>query len=247
MAGIALMYHNISQPRQKIDFPAWSPFYDVSGGQFLKHLKVIRASRMPVELTFDDGYKSLVIWARTELYVPGKIVCACFVTTGAIGRAGMLTAREIRELAVQGVRIGAHSHTHRFLSGLNRRELELEIRMPKHLLEDITGCEVTAMSLPGGRFDRQALEYAADCGYGLIYSSEPGYRPRTPHRPGELTIVPRWPIRASTSTDEILRILYHDPVFNFRRRSWYFTGRIARRVFGNGTYHSFWRALNDVE
>lgn len=223
-------------------FREWQPAYDVAAEEFQVHLDLLAQWQQPVHLTFDDGYRSLLAWA--EQLGQLQLAATCFVVTAAIGQSGMLQAAEIRALAQAGIAIGSHSHSHRFLQGLTREELYAEIVLPKKILEDMLGREVTRMSLPGGRYDRATLRYACANGYREIFTSIPG-RPARPSTGPAL--LPRWVITGTTSRREFERIVHGDPWHVFKMRSRYFAGRFGKRFLGNHTYHRLWSKLHHLK
>lgn len=246
MEQIVLMYHNISLNSARIAFDEWQPEYDVSYENFLLHTSIFQEKISRVILTFDDGYQSVY-----ESVLPLKehygLNCACFVTTAAIGRPGMLQRTQIRELCERGVEIGAHSHTHAFLDNLGPHELARELRDPKHILEDITGREVQSLSAPGGRFDQAALEYASSQGYRAVHTSIPGVRNARQNGAASIELVPRWVVTARSSTRELEHIVNGTSWYIWARRSLYYIGRFGKRLLGNKLYHRAWQNLQRIK
>lgn len=245
VTSIVLMYHNIASGRQHIAFREWQPAYDVTAEDFQTHVSLIEKRKTPVHVTFDDGYQSLLPWVET--LQRHSISATCFVTTATVGQRGMLQAAEIRMLAQAGVRIGSHSHSHIFLQNLTPSQQQAEILTPQKILSDIIGQAVTAMSLPGGRYDSNTLKYAGACGYHEIYTSTPGIRPRRLQHVSNLTIVPRWVITPHITLMELETILRAKPWYLFKKRSRYFAGRLGKRFLGNQNYHVLWNKLHHLK
>jgi len=240
------MYHNITLGRQQIAFREWQPAYDVSRDDFLaQHERIRAAGNNQVTLTFDDGYRSLHEM-RVELTEHGRIPCACFVTTAAIGQSGMLSRPEIRALAEAGIKIGAHSHSHIFLENLTAAQLQAEVLAPKKILEDLTGQAVTTLSLPGGRYDRHAAEYAAQHGYQEMYASIPGARRLRLVKQPALDLVPRWVITGRTSIHELDLILRAGRRHYVKHRILYNVGRAGKFLLGNHGYHRLWQTIQHL-
>jgi hypothetical protein len=241
-----LMYHNIAFGQAQIGFREWQPAYDVSYESFLAHLELMqKLDRSRVHLTFDDGYRSLhqLLVVLKERF---RVQCTCFVTTTAIGQCGMLSKCEIRELAELGIRLGTHSHSHIFLENLTDRQLQAEVLAPKQILEDLIAQTVTAMSLPGGRYDRRAAEYAAANGYCEVYASIPGFRRSRLVQQPQLELVPRWVITGRTSNKELGRILHAKSWHLFKHRSLYTLGRLGKHLLGNHGYHRMWQTIQHL-
>ncbi len=115
-------------------------------------------------LTFDDGFRSVYEEAFPVLAEHG-MPATVFVTAGArpcgagrpppfLGRE-MLSPGEMREMAEEGIRFGAHTLTHPDLTRLPAPRAREEILASKRRIEDWTGKEVSAFAYPFGRFDRR--------------------------------------------------------------------------------------------
>lgn len=116
----------------------------------------------PVVLTFDDGYADFYDVALPLMARYG-FTGTVFVTTG--WKAGMLSWRQIEEVAAAGVEIGAHSVSHPELDQLANAELRRELGGAKSALEDRLGGAVTGLAYPFGYSNRRVREMAAAAGY----------------------------------------------------------------------------------
>lgn len=125
-----------------------------------------------VVLTFDDGFADFYEVALPLLTRYG-FTATVFVTTGWVAGstrnhgpgAGMLSWRQIEEVAAAGVEIGAHSVSHPELDQLASAQLSRELAAAKHALEDRLGGAVTGLAYPFGYSNRQVRETAAAVGY----------------------------------------------------------------------------------
>ncbi|MFQ5630985.1 MAG: polysaccharide deacetylase family protein [bacterium] len=244
MADVVLMYHNIAEHGQCILFNEWSSAYDIGYATFQQHLKLTEKHRNNVVLTFDDGYQSVHKFVLPLLEMSPSVCCKCFITTGAIGQDGMLTKKEIRELAKNNFHIGAHTQTHLFLEKLSKHQFEQEILQPKLILEEITGTEITEMSLPGGRYDSRSLEFTAKCGYKKIYTSRPGTKAQYLTKLPDIQLIPRWVITSGTTVADLERMMNLDSWYVSLRKLQFGAGKFAKRLLGNRGYHTFWRAVH---
>jgi peptidoglycan/xylan/chitin deacetylase (PgdA/CDA1 family) len=155
----------------------------------------------PVVLTFDDGYADFYE-AALPLLARYGFTGTVFVTTGWIAgepqrrghRAGMLSWRQIEEVATAGVEIGAHSVSHPELDQLAGDRLTRELAGPKHALEDKLGAAVTGLAYPFGYSNRLVRESAQAVGYE--YSCAVGNR--LAHPSADLFALPRLTIARST-------------------------------------------------
>ena len=144
-----------------------------------------------VLLTFDDGYTSHRETVAEELARHG-MKGTFFVLTSLLGAQRVrhslhgtmrtfLDVEDLRWMDAAGFEIGSHSHSHPMCGRLSREELETELTLSKHRLEQELGHPVTSFSYPYGRRGayssetRAALERA---GYQTAFTQE-SVRPTT--------------------------------------------------------------------
>jgi peptidoglycan/xylan/chitin deacetylase (PgdA/CDA1 family) len=84
--------------------------------------------------------------------------------TGEAGKP-VLTMLELRGLPRQGFEIGAHTLTHQILPELHDGELEREIRVSKHMLEQWLGCRVQMFCYPRGRYNNKVIKQVKASGF----------------------------------------------------------------------------------
>jgi len=126
-----------------------------------------------VVITFDDGDISNTRVALPALARRGMRAEFC-ITTDFIGRSGSLNEEQVRALAAAGMGVQSHGCTHRYLADLDEAELAFELRLSKQRLQSITGTEVTAIALPGGRGGERERDAAVRAGYWHFLNSAPG-------------------------------------------------------------------------
>lgn len=80
-------------------------------------------------------------------------------------RERSLADHQLRDLALEGFDIGAHSYSHQQLRGLSLEQLLREITPCKPSLEDATGAEVRMFCYPCGRYDSAAVRCLRQAGY----------------------------------------------------------------------------------
>jgi peptidoglycan/xylan/chitin deacetylase (PgdA/CDA1 family) len=143
-------------------------------------VELARGVRPPAEktvaLTFDDGYRDFLEYALPVLR-RHRFSATVFLVTDHVGGTNAWDARhgdpprelmgweEAAELADQGIEIGSHGRTHRFLPSLSGAELEEEIHGSRRILEDRLGRAVRFFSYPHGLHDGRCLTLAASAGY----------------------------------------------------------------------------------
>jgi peptidoglycan/xylan/chitin deacetylase (PgdA/CDA1 family)/GT2 family glycosyltransferase len=194
-----LTYHSVSD-----DPPEPIRRWSVAPARLREHLSALRAGGFtgltvtellacyrgeralparPVVLTFDDGYEDFLLEALPALDDAG-FSATLYASSGLLRderstaqRPGrMLDWRQLGEVAAAGVEIGAHSHTHRQLDTLSRREAAWEVTHSGQRLRDELGLPVDTFAYPYGysnRHVRASVEtagYSAACGVKNAYS-----------------------------------------------------------------------------
>ncbi len=197
MRIIALEYHDIVRPGawEESGFPgASAATYKLPSDLFEAHLNTLgnsgsvvvsevvigadKSRSAPVILTFDDGGVGYVRYAADLLEARGWRGVV-FMTTGSIGKAGFLTASDLRDLQTRGHVIGSHSRNHPArLSALPRAAIEEEWKTSLADLNDILGEAVRVASVPGGHHSLMVAEAAAANGITTLFTSEPEVRIR---------------------------------------------------------------------
>jgi len=135
-----------------------------------------RVPRRAVVLTFDDGCRCFRDHALPELTARG-MTATLFAVAGELGgtnrwdheagerREELLDARALRQLAAQGIEIGAHGRHHRDLTACSDSELEEEVAGARRDLEAALGVRVQTFCYPYGRLDLRAEAVVQQAGY----------------------------------------------------------------------------------
>jgi peptidoglycan/xylan/chitin deacetylase (PgdA/CDA1 family) len=107
-----------------------------------------------VVITFDDGYRNVLLHAAPALQKHG-FTATIFLPTAFISPARRefnqtecLTWDEVTALRAQGVRFGSHTVTHPKLYGLDWAEIEKQVRDSKNEIESRLGEPVTTFAYP---------------------------------------------------------------------------------------------------
>jgi peptidoglycan-N-acetylglucosamine deacetylase len=84
-----------------------------------------------------------------------------------LGYAGRKTIgdRDLKAIFSEELEIGAHSVTHKSLSGLNCADLKREVRDCKSALEQVLGRQVLTFCYPNGRYDCSVVQQVKEAGY----------------------------------------------------------------------------------
>lgn len=129
-----------------------------------------------VLVTFDDGFADFssnawpVMKARgipTTLYVTAGVLDgrSSWLEPQGAGQQPMLSAADVRELADEGVQIGAHSMTHPQLDCIDRELARDEIIQSKVTLEQIVGRSIDSFAYPHGYHDRAVKKMVVEAGF----------------------------------------------------------------------------------
>ena len=180
-----LAYHRIDR-RGELGVNTISPRRFRSHLRFLEHVGLREGSLLPpkpgVCFTFDDGYANFAehAWPALQEYGWGA---ALFPVAAYVGkesrwdstwpRARHLGWRQLRQLAQEGVEIGAHTMTHPFLTRLPSEAARAEIADSKKALEDGTGRAVRLFAYPYGDVSDAVARMAEEAGFEAAYTMNP--------------------------------------------------------------------------
>jgi peptidoglycan/xylan/chitin deacetylase (PgdA/CDA1 family) len=133
-------------------------------------------------ITFDDGSRSCYTEALPIMQSFG-LTGTVFVVSGQLGgRAlwdrnpdhpddALLTIEEIRDLLGVGWSIGAHTMTHRRLTGLPAPEAREEIQRSRKQLEESLSVSVTVFAYPYGSYAPEHIGMVREAGYEIGFTT----------------------------------------------------------------------------
>ena len=158
----------------------------------------IKQDRKNVVITFDDG--KLSDWSiATKALIDFNFSAMFYIVSGKVDNdETYVTSDNLREMHSNGMEIGSHSVTHRFLPLLSEKEIVNELKDSKAQLEDIIGAAVKHFALPGGHGSKRIRDLAKECGYESIASCEIG----TLKKGNDQFKIPRLEIRRNLGIDE---------------------------------------------
>ena len=177
--SVILNYHNLGyNPQFGINKVHPSIFRD--------HINIVNNAidsnpELKVGITFDDGYEGVFDYAFelvSKSSICSKIV---FPITDYIGRYNEwdstfllnrykhLNSEQIKLMYGAGWVIGSHTKSHRYLGSLNSKQIKLELRESKDILEQLTGGAVNSIAPPFGLLNQRVYDECIEAGYTKIY------------------------------------------------------------------------------
>ncbi len=235
------LYHELRPDRCDYSYVLETKKFDEHLDLFLQVRKAGSPGLWP-EVTFDDGHISNFDYALPALMSRG-LTARFFITVGWTDkRPDYMGWRELRSLHESGQLIGAHGWSHTLLTHCTPRDFELELRKAKLVLEDKLGTSITAMSLPGGRYNRRVLAACRETGYTQVYTSVP----RAEREPLGFK-VGRLNVRGDVLLEWIRNVLQPGSreLSNLERQ--YRIKALAKAVAGDRLYEKIWALLNRKE
>lgn len=116
-----------------------------------------------VMTSWDDGDPQDLRLA--EMLREAGVAATFYIPIFGEGGKRILAPGDIRDLALEGFEVGAHSMTHPVLSDLHGKRLWVEVYECKEVLEHILGREVQMFCYPRGRYNQEVLEAVRKAGY----------------------------------------------------------------------------------
>jgi len=181
-----LLYHNLESPEfpceksnpatrdtvvratdfeAQIKYLADKGYKTISLQEYFNH-KVKKRPFPPrsIIITFDDGHYSNYHLGFPILREHG-FKAAFFVIADRVDRQHHLTRAQIKEMADNGMEIGSHGLTHKYLPQMDDREIQHELSESRRILETRTDKQVEYFAFPGGHYNRNVLMSLKSSGY----------------------------------------------------------------------------------
>ena len=200
-----LFYHRVADDRDELAVKpaAFAEQMDYLASEAYRAVDVLTAIDLldsgeplarTVALTFDDGFLDVAEHALPILSERGfqaTVFIAPAVTDGRVPfswygereQPPLMTWEDVLELDRDGtLRFEAHSLTHPSLTALADAEAKEEIAGAKRELEIRLGRLVRAFSYPSGLYGERVEKIAAEAGYQIALTCEPGLNKRSTNR-----------------------------------------------------------------
>lgn len=247
-----LMYHALSKSKvdnrytieereflNQIEYMYENHFQTILAEEYLLSLRDrrVKIPHKSVMITFDDGSESDLTIALPILK-RFNFKANYFVTTDWIGKPGYMNPSHIRTLKKEGMSVQSHSKTHQFLDVLKTSEIYFELAESKKKLEDILGADVSCLSFPGGRYNKEVITCGKQLKFAALFSSVPFSLKRF----NDMFLVGRYSIKQSMG-----RGIYFEDIMNSNilKRSAlkgaYYGKFFLKKIMGNYLYYRAWR------
>ena len=118
----------------------------------------------PVVLTFDDGHDDFAT-AAVPVLMREHFVATSFVVPGFLGTPSYMTQAQVRQVAAEGMVIGAHTMHHVSLKSVSSQVAAAEIGMSKSVLEQMIGRPVFDFAYPYGTYTPAVVSQVAQAGF----------------------------------------------------------------------------------
>lgn len=170
-----LLYHSINNDNSNLS---------LRSNEFEKHMVYLKKKNFKttnfnqlkknegkkIIITFDDGYKDLMINVLPILKKYG-FTATCFIVTDLLGSKNtwdrnksnyfekeLMNKNDILEWISNGMFIGSHSHNHQDLTLLTNDAITNQLEKSKKILENITGNEIISFSYPYGKVNKKVYD-----------------------------------------------------------------------------------------
>ena len=173
-----LVYHDI---HDDINYTSMS----TSIKQFTRHVNIIRdmgfeivskitKPKNQVQITFDDAF--LGVYNNFFLIEQLNVHITIFAITSYLNNIfPYINYEQLNTLNKNSlVNIGSHTHTHRKLNILSQKNMLIELKKSKQILEDLLSVKISDLCYPEGKFSRKVIDMATDLGYNKQFSLIPG-------------------------------------------------------------------------
>lgn len=215
-----LMYHVIGNPPSSAPFPG---LY-VPAGEFAAQMHALARAgyravtldqlragwegkgplpRMPIALTFDNGYRTQYTQALPVLRRLHWVAGENIQLTGLPPRQGGLSEREVRALIAAGWELDTQGYNHADLARLDQAQLRFQVAATRHTLQRRYHVPVDWFCYPSGDYDPKVIAAVKAAGYVGSTTVVPGWaKPRD-----DPYALPRLRVLRGTTPQELLDLI----------------------------------------
>ena len=246
---LILNYHSIDVGKSSAEYHV-DPVYSVTRAAFEEQMALLKELKIPVVslaevvshvkkrqrwhrhvvcITFDDGFLTdyEVAFPVLQQY---NFPATFFITIQ--NQTSPERWQQWKRMAAAGFSLGSHTVSHPYLSLLPEVEIRRELTESKKIIEQETGAEVTFLAPPYGRYNRQLIKIAQECGYEALLTTNVGVNRYN----ADLFQLKRWTVRRKTSLKAFKRMVQRNPrelrLKQLRSRSL----NLGKKFLGNGFF-----------
>ncbi|HET9179361.1 MAG TPA: polysaccharide deacetylase family protein, partial [Terriglobia bacterium] len=197
-----------------------------------------RDGRLPGRLaclTFDDGYRDFREHAwpvlkhygfSATVFLPTDFISGYAEWDRSFGEpAELMSWDDVRALAKEGVRFGAHGVGHRRLNWLSAADMLAEARLSREKIAAEVGGPVNTMAYPYGAHSDSVRRAMEECGFGCAVTTGPGLSCLGDDHFG----LPRQEILGTDKMEDFIAKLGPPQIATVNRRIRYYLDRRRRR------------------
>ena len=170
-----LSYHSISNENCHLslnlsEFNKQLKYFKNNNFKKVYYDEIKNNNRKQFIITFDDGYKDLILNALPILK-KYNFKATCYLVSNLIGKKNiwdeknknireknLMNFDDIKFWMENGMKVGSHSKNHKRLIDLNKQELKEEIIQSKYDLEDMLNCSIDSFCYPYGLYNENVMD-----------------------------------------------------------------------------------------
>jgi len=184
---VVLYYHVVTQEQRRLFARQMDLLATLCRPVSIDEMVKLEEGVHHAAVTFDDGFRSVILNALPELEVR-NIPVTIFVPSGWLGQSPswtgveaplkayetVLDPHQLKELNNHAlVSIGSHCISHPDLLRLEEYQARNEIFASRRQLEEILGSEIGLLSFPFGAFSEAHVKLASEAGYSRVFTTSP--------------------------------------------------------------------------
>jgi len=232
-----LAYHEITVTKTLYRYGLTKDLF----GEHVASLQQLKRDGSGSHITFDDGHISQLTNAVPILEHFSERA-TFFVTAGWTSkRSGYMNWHHLRELRARGHEVQSHGWSHVLLTQCSLPALKRELVLSKNELEDRLGARVDAISMPGGRCNRQVLGACAAVGYTQVFTSDPWSAKSSIDG---IRLTGRWMATQNMNAEDVVMLLRRKGARVRFLRASHGIKEFGKSLIGDRVYHAFWRAIS---
>ena len=141
-------------------------------------------------ITFDDGYKDLIINAL-PLLKKYDFKAICYIVANKIGKSNdwdfknnsilkkeLMSILDIQEWLNNGMSIGSHSFDHLDLTNLSDKDIKFQLSKSKFFLEDLLSKKIKSFCYPYGKYNKDIILEVKKEYINAVSTNRSRYNPR---------------------------------------------------------------------